>query len=166
MERTMTDNSITALFERLRPRLMAAGRRLLGNREDASDAMQETFVKLWKSKSDANEGTVMTAMRNTCIDALRQRRPVDPIQETAFEPATDSAPDSPGELYDEIHRIMKLALSERDLEIMIMRDRDGFELDAIAERTGLTEANIRVILSRSRRTVRQAYLQRKSSTSR
>ncbi|WP_304626063.1 RNA polymerase sigma factor [uncultured Parasutterella sp.] len=165
MAKVSTDNSVTAIFERLRPRLLAAGRRLLGNHEDASDALQETFVKLWR-KGETNEGVMMTAMRNTCIDALRQRRPTDPLTESDFGTAACGQAESVSELYEEIRRIMIQSLSERDFEIMIMRDRDGFELDAIAERTGLTEANIRVILSRSRRTVRQIYLQRTSSISR
>ena len=66
-------------------------------------------------------------------------------------------PDGFEDLRDEVNRLIGLHLSERDRMILIMRDRDEFEIDAIAARTGLSEGNIRLILSRARRTVREAY---------
>lgn len=159
--RTKNDSRLAALFEKLAPRMLASGHRWLGNRDDASDAMQDTFVKLWSRKDTPSEGLVMTAMRNTCIDSLRRRRNTDPISDSI--PETDEGGQDATELYDEVNRLIMSVLSPRDREIMLMRDRDGYELDAIAARTGLTEANIRVILSRSRRTVRQIYIQRKAN---
>lgn len=150
---------MAALFHRLAPRLMGAGKRLLGNNEDASDAMQDTFVKLWSKGGDITDALVITAMRNTCIDAIRRRREAVALEEASI-PDGGTEDTASTELYDEVNRLIDQTLSERDREIMLMRDRDGYELDAIAEHTGLTEPNIRVILSRARRTVRQAYRDR------
>ncbi len=55
--------------------------RLLGNPEDARDAVQEIYVKLWKLKSKLNnyknlEAFAMTMTRNHCIDRIRARRTV------------------------------------------------------------------------------------------
>lgn len=152
-----TENSFADLFQRLAPRLMAAGRRLLGSREAASDAMQDTFVKLWsRSPEEVSEGTVITAMRNTCIDSLRSLRPTEEINDSA-EDDRGREQEQVKELYDDVSRVIDSCLSARDRRILIMRDRDGFEFDAIAFRTGLSEGNIRLILSRARRTVREAY---------
>jgi len=159
-----TQPALATLFARLVPRLRTAGLHLLGNADDASDAMQDTFVKLWNRREPANEGVVITAMRNTCIDALRRRREKLPIEDTAItDRAEPRADDETGRLYDEVNAVISATLSARDREIMLMRDRDGFELDAISARTGLTEANIRVILSRARRTVRDAYRERRGT---
>ncbi len=152
-----TDNSLTDLFQRLSPRLMAVGRRLLGNRDEALDAMQDTFVKLWSRHSDPAEGVVITAMRNTCIDALRSQRATESIDEYQAEYPDDER-ERAMDLYDDVSRVIDRCLSPRDRMILIMRDRDGFEFDAIAARTGLSEPNIRLILSRARRSVRQTYL--------
>lgn len=161
-----SDNRLASLFERLRPRLLAAGRRLTGNSDDAADAVQDTFVKLWRSATEANEGTVITAMRNMCIDRLRRNRPDTALDEADRMADTLAADTDPPDstLYDEVDRLIRTTLTERDRDILLMRDRDGFELDAIAARTGLSEANIRVILSRSRRAVRQTYRNLHQST--
>lgn len=156
------EQPLATLFERLRPRLLAAGRRLLGSDDDARDALQDTFMKLWRCKSEPNEGTVVTAMRNVCIDTLRRRRPSDEITETVADQASRN---EEHELFDEVNSLIMTVLSERDRSILLMRDRDGFDLEAIALRTGLTEANVRVILSRARRTIREIYRQRLSKNS-
>ncbi len=158
-----TQNSLAVAFQRLRPRLLAAGKRLLGDADEASDAVQETFVRLWCANADANEGTMVTAMRNTCIDTLRRRRPTTEVSDVAETVTTDTSGDDAAELYDRVSRTIESCLSERDRSILIMRDRDGFEMDAIASRTGLSEANVRLILSRARKAVRMAYQQRYST---
>lgn len=150
------DNRLADLFQRLAPRLMAAGRRILGSNEAASDAMQDTFVRLWSRQRDAGEGLVMTAMRNTCIDSLRSRHDTEFVDDSDIG-SFQADGETETELYDEVNRLIGLHLSERDRMILIMRDRDEFEIDAIAARTGLSEGNIRLILSRARRTVREAY---------
>lgn len=158
LPRQKTDSMLAELFQRLSPRLMAAGRRLLGNRDDASDAMQETFIKLWSRNPDATEGTVITAMRNTCIDTLRSRRQSEPIDKLSDIDTAGSQDNAAMDLYDDVSRIIDSCLSERDRMILLMRDRDGFEFDAISARTGLSEGNIRLIISRARHTVRRIYL--------
>lgn len=162
-----TSSQLAVAFMRLAPRLRAAGRRLLGSSDEADDAMQDTFVKLWSAASaaDVNDGLVMTAMRNTCIDALRRRHPQETIEESAVGHATVEADSSDvSDLYGQVSRIIERHLSARDREILLLRDRDGYEMDAIAERMDMTEANVRVILSRARRAVREAYRQINSKT--
>ena len=44
-------------------------------------------------------------------------------------------------------------LPEKQKEVMLMRDIDGFEFDAIATVTGLDIKHIRVLLSRARKQV-------------
>ncbi len=158
LPRQKTDSMLADLFQRLSPRLMAAGRRLLGNRDEASDAMQETFIKLWSRNPDATEGTVITAMRNTCIDTLRSRRQSESIDKFSDIGTADSQNNAVMDLYDDVSRIIDRCLSERDRMILLMRDRDGFEFDAISARTGLSEGNIRLIISRARHTIRRIYL--------
>ena len=149
-------------FQRLMPRLRAAGKRLLGNDDEAEDAIQDTFVKLWRSVSEpsVSDGLVITSLRNTCIDNLRRRHQSDSSDLGDFvETETDTADEAQNALYDEVSRLIDSYLSPRDREILLMRDRDEFEMDAIAERMDMTEANVRVVLSRARRAVREAYRQ-------
>ena len=98
----------------------------------------------------------MTAMRNTGIDSVRSRHDTESVDDSDIG-SLQADGETETELYDEVNRLIGLHLSERDRMILIMRDRDEFEIDAIAARTGLSEGNIRLILSRARRTVREAY---------
>ena len=54
---------------------------------------------------------------------------------------------------------MDAHLSERDREILRLRDADEWPMEEIAARFGLTEAHVRTIVSRARRTIRDRYLE-------
>ena len=69
-------------------RLLAQLRRLLPNRDDAQDALQEVFLRIWQRAAlyDPGRGRPLTWMlaiaRHHAIDALRARRPTVPLDET------------------------------------------------------------------------------------
>lgn len=149
---------LTAAFMRLRPQLKTVGRRMLGNADLAEDAIQDTFEKMWcrAAETEVKDSLVMTAVKNTCIDQLRQRRPTETLTEDFATERSEDTSDG-GELYERVSRLIDRHLSPRDREILLMRDREGFEIDAIAARSGLSEANVRMVLSRARKAVREAY---------
>ena len=88
---------------------------------------------------------------------MRRRRLTQPAEEM---PETAEDISDASDLYDEVNRIIGRVLSERERSVLMMRDRNGFEMDAIAARLGITEANVRLILSRARRKVRDCYRDR------
>ena len=75
----MPTDLLTQTFTRLRPRLKALADRLLQSQDDAEDALQEAFYRLWKRQSDDEakidavrvEGLAVTTVRNLCLDNLR-----------------------------------------------------------------------------------------------
>lgn len=159
----MKSDILTSIFTRLRPALLASAKGVLReNEDDAPDALQEAFCRLWRHRdSFENEEHVQaasyTAVKNAAIDMVRRRRPIAPVEEMP-EIASDDVAAS--ELYDEVSRIIRAVLSEREREVLMMRDRNGFEMDAIAARIDTTEANVRLILSRARKKVRECYRNR------
>ena len=81
---------ITIAFTTLREQMLSLAGRITGNRDDAADAVQDAFVKLWQQHerygtSSHASGAGMTAVRNTSIDlARRNRRRNDvPVEEIA-----------------------------------------------------------------------------------
>ncbi len=69
------------LFDRYEQPMLRMGMGMLGGREDAEDAVQETFLKLHRSLDrivPGAEGRVRAylfrILRNTCLDILRQKR--------------------------------------------------------------------------------------------
>ena len=54
-----------------------------------------------------------------------------------------------------MHGIAKLP--EKQRLVLVMRDIDGMEYDEICRATGLNETNVRVTLSRARKTLRELF---------
>jgi len=75
------------------PRLKSVALQMLGNRHDAEDAVQETFLKAYRGvkgfQGQSNLGTwICRILINTCYDTLRSRGPQAPAEEA--EPAAKS----------------------------------------------------------------------------
>lgn len=155
---------------RIKGRLQMTARRIVSD-EAVDDALQDAFVRLWSRRSDfdsatAVEGVAVTTVRNICIDTLRRdavRRHDDIDDNPSAAAVTEDSGDDTQErreLYGEVTELIDKELSERDRRILYLRDRDGWEMDDIALEKGISEANVRVILSRSRKIIRQIYLKR------
>lgn len=167
----MKDELLTSVFMRIKGRLRLTARRIV-NDDSVDDALQEAFMRLWNRRSDFDssivvEGVAVTTVRNICLDTLRRNavRRHDDIDETSSAATIidDSSDDEQKkrEFYGEVSALINSQLSERDRRILYLRDRDGWEMDEIAQEMGISEANVRVILSRSRKTIRQIYLKGK-----
>ncbi len=155
----MTQDFLTSAFRRLHSRLFAGSRRLVGD-DEAADTLQEAFVRLWnrrlsiREESEA-EGMLTTTVRRLTIDSLRRTGRLAPEDEI---PDADPPPeDNAEEIYERVNAIISRQLSDRDREILLKRDRDGWEFDAIASHYDLSESNVRLIVSRARKTVRTIY---------
>lgn len=91
--------ALSALYRQVGPKLFAICLRILRDRTDAEDALQEIFVKIWR-RADAFAlsggsplGWLSAIARNHAIDLARARRPFgEPIGVEGLEVA-DSAPD-------------------------------------------------------------------------
>lgn len=159
----MKRDFLTTAFERIRGRMTR-----MGNDDDFSDDLQDAFCRLW-SRRDAiadpsqAEGLLTVTARNIHVDNLRHRSRHPQVNVDDAMPIQDSDPgnDYTAELYEEVERIISGHLSERDRMILHLRDRNGWEFEEIAGHLGLTESNVRMILSRARKTVREIYKNRK-----
>ncbi len=135
--------------------------------EDEEDALQEAFCRLWSRRDDFSsqgeaEGFLTVAARNLTVDGQRRRlsHPESDIEKANRMVSDDEESSSCTEQIMEIQRLMEASLSPRDREILLHRDRDGWEFDDIAARYSISEANARMIVSRARKTIRQLYLNR------
>ncbi|MBQ9820537.1 MAG: sigma-70 family RNA polymerase sigma factor [Muribaculaceae bacterium] len=160
---------ITIAFTTLREQMLSLAGRITGNRDDAADAVQDAFVKLWQQQerygtSSHASGAGMTAVRNTSIDlARRNRRRNDvPVEEIADD-ITAITDEDRTIVYQQVRAIIDKELSANQRAIIDMREIQGMEFDDIAARLGMQPATVRVELSRARKRVREIYRNRKES---
>ena len=149
----------------LYPRLQRVALRLLGNAEDAEDIVQEVYLKLW-SKRDALpdvqdvEAYCVTLTKNMCIDRLRiaEADKADVDEVPTMLAATDDV-EAQVERHDAVEQVKRIieTLPEHQQQVITLRDMEDCSFEEIAEQTGLTAVNVRMLLSRARRTIRERF---------
>ena len=157
----MTDKLFHTQYLSLADALYKVAFYILETQQDAEDAVQELYLKLWKNK-DVLDGIknpkayAMTILRNLCLDRIRQSSRI-----AEEEPAEQNeASTDPYRQMDEKERLEKVlaavkSLPERQREILILRTIQGLSFEEITERTGMNYLTIRVLLSRARQTIRK-----------
>lgn len=162
---TMEEDKLTTAFGRISMRLRQSARKLTGTADDADDVLQEAFFRLWRKRSEIHdeehaEKLLTAIVHNVGIDLLRYRARYS--DETPEEQAEQAPDEDRTELLSDITALIDRTLTDEQRQILYERDRDGWEIEDIALRHGLSEANVRMILSRSRKRVRELYQKRKA----
>lgn len=149
----------------LYPRLQRVALRLLGNVEDAEDMVQEVYMKLWGKREELPDVQNMEAYcvaltKNMCIDRLRlaevDRVDVDDVP-LSLAAADDVA--SLLERQDAVEQVKLIieTLPEKQQQVITLRDIRDCTFEEIEEQTGLTAVNVRALLSRARKTIRERF---------
>lgn len=156
MDKTDFKLNVFSLSERLFPMVT----RMLGNRANAEDAIQEVMMKLWEKRNKLDQhpnikAYIFLTTRNHCIDILRKNK-LDirdtPIHDGILKPDTNKNNLEWKELNTIINKIL-IDLPRQQREVLLMRDFDGYEFTEIADATELKVEHIRVLLSRARKKV-------------
>jgi len=138
--------------------------KILGDKEEARDAVQDLYLKLWSQRhSLANvnniEAFATTIIRNLCIDRLKRIKSSSLHSENYVRLSFDDSDVNDGfdnEIdirIDLVRRAIK-KLPELQQKIFLMRDFEEKEYDIISLELGITPENLRVMLSRARKRVR------------
>ncbi|MDE5793568.1 MAG: sigma-70 family RNA polymerase sigma factor [Muribaculaceae bacterium] len=148
-------------FRNVRRRLMAR------HNDDDEDALQDAFCRLWTRRDDFSsqgeaEGFLTVAAKHIIVDTHRRRQahPETDIENANQYVSDDEEASSRNEQILEIKSLIQTLLSPRDRQILLHRDHDGWEFDEIASHYKISEANARMIVSRSRKAIREIYLKR------
>ncbi len=136
--------------------VFAAAYAVLEDTEAARDASQEAFLKAYMGiknfRGQSRFSTWLYSIAKNCaLDMARRRskRPTDSLEDVP-EPA--GVPDRRGMILEEAMR----TLEERERETLNLHYRGGFSAGEIGELLGLTEGNVRVIMFRARKKLREA----------
>jgi RNA polymerase sigma-70 factor (ECF subfamily) len=134
---------------------------MLGNTDDATDAVQDAFVKVLNKPGayNANAGPLtpwfLRVVRNHCIDLIRRRRPEDPnILEVS-----DPGPGPEGSLEDaQRDQLLKHALARLSVEqrqIIVLRDYMDLSYAEIADVLEIAGGTVMSRLHRARMALKE-----------
>jgi RNA polymerase sigma-70 factor (ECF subfamily) len=146
-----------AFFERLvrlhERMVLGVAYRLLGRMEDAQDAAQEVFLKLFQ-KQNTIEGDpkpwLYRVTVNVCNDWYRKRIVVAEPDEQAADPSRDALT---AITLDERKRLLKeglQTLGERERTAVVLRDIEGLSTQEVAKILGVEEVTVRSQISVAR----------------
>ena len=122
-------------------------RQLLGEQEQAVDAMQDTFVRVLRQQHRLHDaapgGLLYQVATNICLNLLRGRNRHPGVGQTAVEELTDSS-DREARLLAELSLdsiFRREPLSTRTMAVLHWVD--GMTLDEVARETGFSVSGVR-----------------------
>ena len=146
-------------------RLYGVALRMLGNEDDARDVLQDAYLKLWDKREalgviDNVGAFCMTLVRNMCIDLLRSPHYVRDRQQVQLTECLPVAAPDDSEVHDNAQVLQTLIarLPLQQQQVIRLRDMMGYSYQEVEQLTGLSTSNVRVILSRARKKIREDYL--------
>lgn len=140
-------------------------KRLLVSTDEAEDATQELYFKLWKNKTKLKdyknvEAFAMTMTKNYCLDQLKSKRSGNlTLVHNNYKDDSVSL-EKKLELSDSISKIHELIeeLPEKQKLIIQLRDIENYEFEEIGKILDLQPTAVRVALSRARKTIREQLI--------
>lgn len=163
-------NSFKQQFLPFHPKLYRIALALVGNKDDAEDILQDAYCKLWNKRADLKivrnpEAFSVTLVKNMCFDFLRSphaNRYNEPIDKANV--AYDSSPEKEIERADDVETVRRLIeqLPENQRQVIKLVGLNDCSIKEIEEITNFTATNIRTLLSRARKTIKEQYLKIKS----
>jgi RNA polymerase sigma-70 factor, ECF subfamily len=125
---------------------------ILGNREDAQDAVQEAFVDAFRSLKTFDESRAFypwfyVLLRNRCYKMAARRRETENIGETEIVAPKS---DVPREDTIALERALR-SLDSEDREIVTLKYLDGLSYDELAERLQIPKGTVMSRLFYARR---------------
>ncbi|MFJ3781910.1 RNA polymerase sigma factor [Streptomyces sp. NPDC090093] len=159
------EEAFAALVQQHAPSLTRLAVRLLGNRTEAEDAVQEAFISAWRRLPDfQGRSSFATWMyrivTNRCLNVLRRRGPVVPLEEADDVRAPEHAVSPPriAEGRDAVRELRGALglLSPEQRACWVLRELDDRSYEFIAEAVGIGQEAVRARVFRARRRLAQA----------
>ncbi|AVI52240.1 RNA polymerase subunit sigma-70 [Pukyongia salina] len=147
-------------------KLYRLAKRLLVSSDEAEDAVQEIFLKLWNGKEKIGkyknpEAFAMTMTKNYCLDRLKSKQAGNmKIVHSNFQNSENV--EKQVEANDGVTLVFQImeTLPEQQRMILQLRDVEQYEYAEIAEMLDLNETAIRVALSRARKAIREEMIKK------
>lgn len=158
----MTAREFTDTYLPLSESLYRVAFRLLGTQEDAEDAVQDLYLKLWAGKGSLDtvynpKAYCISVLRNICIDRIRREKA------HRTEDGIEEADGTQNDICDKIEQREKLEevarlsskLSPNQKTLLRMRIFEDLSYEEMAKRTGMSKLTMRVLLSQAKSKIKR-----------
>lgn len=157
------------LTQRLTPRIFGHAVRMLGDRAEAEDVVQDAMLRLWKTAPDWRQGEAKVTtwlyrvVANLCTDRLRKTRSV--ALDSIPEPEDDTA--SAADTLQNRARMDALQsalddLPDRQRQAVILRHIEGMANPEIAEIMEIGVEAVESLTARGKRALSKALADRRA----
>ena len=140
-------------------------KRLLVSTDEAEDATQELYLKLWTNKSKLGEyknveAFAMTMTKNYCLDQLKSKRSNNLTLVHSNYKDNNISLQRSVEVNDSVSKVHEFIekLPEKQKLIIQLRDIENYDYDEIGKILDLQPTAVRVALSRARKTIREQLI--------
>lgn len=149
----------------LREELFFYARRMLEDKDESEDIIQEVFLKLWYMREELKRydnvaALSMTMTKHLCLNRLKQRqRSFTDVNDVTLVNETPT-PYVRLEQKDNLDQVLRIIDRLPDLQqnVLRMKHLEGYEVEEIASLIGSSADAVRMNLSRARRRVKEIYL--------
>lgn len=142
--------------------------RLVQDSYAAEDLLQETYIKLWTqqdkwSSIKNTEAYAIIVLRNTCMDYLRERKKQEELKSRLK--ANQIVVPEHQDWSDEVTSIKKIVntLPEQQRIAFWLKHWEDCPNEEIERVLEISSVNLRVTLSRARKTIREQFLKWRST---
>jgi RNA polymerase sigma-70 factor (ECF subfamily) len=144
------------IYHRHSPRIYAYCRRFLGNKEDAQDVFQESFVRFIESTKQERVMTNVPAFllkiaRNLCVNLKRKEKKPVTFEEYMV---TDYGRSDQNEMVKLVNMALDL-LPEEYREMFVLREYDGLSYQEIGEVTNTALSTVKIRIFRAKQKIRE-----------
>ncbi|WP_196892531.1 RNA polymerase sigma factor [Aureivirga marina] len=161
----MKQSEFLKLVMPFKDKVFRVAKRMLVSTEEAEDATQELFLKLWKNKKSISkyknlEAFAMTVTKNYCLDRLKSKQAGNLKLVHSNYKEKETSLDKKIEAKDSVSKVHEIIenLPEQQKLIIQLRDIEQYEFHEIEEMLNIKQTAIRVSLSRARKTIREELL--------
>ena len=164
------DGSYQAIYERYSPRVSGICRRMLNQNQDAEEAQQETFMRVYTSLPKFNGryqlgAWVSRIATNVCLDHIRSkgRKPADSATHEMLVDLSgntdENVPEEELLKSDERQKVREVlaTLSPSHRAALALREFEGMSYDDIAVALNMTEPQVKALIHRARKAFKKQW---------
>lgn len=155
----MTAEEFTDRYVSLSDRLFRVAYHILESEDEAVDAVQDLYVKLWTVRDGLDDvrnplAYCVVLLRNICIDAVRHGGTHQCVHLDEFVAFQNEYDPSEKEKLEFVVKAME-RLPARHRTVLRMRAIEGLTYEEMAEATGMNYLTLRVLMSQARKRLKE-----------